>query len=190
MTIFQITQVNVIKTSSSPLKLEIHASGLAATSGWTDPKLDPAATTPEDTILEFNFDAKPPSDISLPVLTPIQAATAIEPPDPVSAITVIGRTNRITIHASQFTQGTFTTFIFGEESVTTHIAGEETFTTLIAGEETFTTFIFGEEHHVTSWIVGEEHPTTLVAGEESATNPQLDDPLGTKIGTGGPFGAF
>ena len=103
MTIFQITQVNVIKTSSSPLKLEIHASGLAATSGWTDPKLDPAATTPEDTILEFNFDAKPPSDIPLPVLTPIQAATAIEPPDPVSAITVIGRTigSRFMLHSSR-----------------------------------------------------------------------------------------
>jgi hypothetical protein len=207
MIIFQVTHVTVIKVSSSPLKLEIHASGLAATSGWTNPKLDPVATPPGDHILEFAFEATPPDGISLPVLTPIQAATEVEPPNPIAGVTVIARTNRITIHASQFSSGQFTTHIAGEENPTTEAIGEEHPTTLIAGEENPTTQAVGEEHpttlpvgeehpttlavgeehptttllgeeHVTTFIVGEEQPTTLWRGEESTTHPQLDDPAG------------
>src|SRR5579863_5794890 len=176
MNIFQVTQVSVIKVSSTPLKLEVHASGMAATSGWTDPKLDPVATPPGDPILEFNFDATPPAGISLPVLTPIQAATEVEPPNPVAGVTVIARTNRITVHVSQFlsSQQPFTTLIAGEENPTTQAVGEEHPTTLQAGEENPTTLAIGEEHP-TTFIAGEENPTTLPLGEEHPTTTLLGE---------------
>jgi hypothetical protein len=183
MLIFEVTQVTVIKASSSPLKLEIHASGFAATSGWTNPKLDPVATPPGDPILEFNFDATPPDGISLPVLTPIQAATEVEPPNPVAGVTVIARTNRITIHASQFSSGQFTTHIAGEEHPTTEAVGPGSLTTLIAGEEHPTTQALGEEHP-TTLAVGEEGPTTLIAGEEHPTTQAIGEEHPTTLPAG------
>jgi hypothetical protein len=183
MLIFEVTHVTVIKASSSPLKLEIHASGFAATSGWTNPKLDPVATPPGDPILEFNFDATPPDGISLPVLTPIQAATEVEPPNPVAGVTVIARTNRITIHASQFSSGQFTTHIAGEEHPTTEAIGPGSLTTLIAGEEHPTTQAVGEEHP-TTLAVGEEGPTTLIAGEENPTTQAIGEEHPTTLAVG------
>jgi hypothetical protein len=220
MNIYQVTSVTVITISSTPLKLQVHSSGLAATSGWTAPVLDPVPAPPGDPILDFNFDATPPPGISLPVLTPIQAATEVDSPTPVAAITVIARTNRITVHSSQFQPGQFTTEIAGEEHPTTLIAGEENPSTTLLGEEHVTTLIAGEENpttqaqgeeHVTTLIageenpsttfVGEEHVTTFIVGEESTTKPQLDDPTGSAGGGfttlavgeeqgGGPFGGF
>jgi hypothetical protein len=178
MNIYQVTSVTVITVSSTPLKLQVHSSGLAATSGWTAPVLDPVPAPPGDPILDFNFDATPPAGISLPVLTPIQAATEVDSPTPVAAITVIARTNRITVHSSQFQPGQFTTEIAGEEHPTTLIAGEENPSTTLLGEEHVTTLIAGEENPTTqaqgeenpsTTLLGEENPTTLIAGEENPT---------------------
>ena len=197
MKIYQVDQVTVTTSSGPPAKLTIHAWGLAATSGWTNPRLDPVTTDSEDQILEFDFDADPPSELALQVLTPIQAETEVEPSKPVSAVTVIARTNRITVHASQFTAAATAGPACGP--FTTHIAGEEQMiTTMMVGEEHhLTTLAIGEEH-VTTLVAGEEHPTTTVKGEESVTNPQLDDPpgpittmmVGEEHHGGGPFGGF
>ena len=187
MKIYSVTLVQVVKISDSPLALSIRAAGFAATTGWKNPRLDPVPTPAGEQILEFNFEADPPSGISLPVLTPISATVDVEPPHPVAAVTVFSRTNSITVHVSEFTHPVaptqttgagLTTHIAGEEHPTTFIAGEEHPTTLQVGEEHPTTFIAGEEHpttlqvgeeHPTTFIVGEEHPTTLAIGEEHPT---------------------
>ncbi|NES83254.1 MAG: hypothetical protein F6K10_18615, partial [Moorea sp. SIO2B7] len=58
MKVFRVSQVSVIKVSESPLVLSIQADGLAATSGWTNPRLDNSADpNPDDSVLEFSFDA-------------------------------------------------------------------------------------------------------------------------------------
>ncbi len=40
MKIYQVLRVFVVKISENPLTLNIRAEGLAATSGWTNPRLD------------------------------------------------------------------------------------------------------------------------------------------------------
>ena len=192
MKIYCITSVEVIRISDNPLALSVRAQGLAATSGWTNPKLDAVATPPGDLILEFNFEADPPSGISLPVLTPIAASAEVEPSHPVAGVIVYGRTNSITVHVSQFTASSpaaqatnaaFTTLIAGEEHPTTYVFGEEHPTTLPIGEEHPTTFIVGEEHP-TTLAVGEEHPTTLIAGEENPTTLPVGEEHPTTLAIG------
>lgn len=177
MKIFQVTQVNVIKQSESPLKLIIQVMGLAASTGWTNPRLDNSADpTPADAVLEFSFEADRPSGIVLPVITPIAASIEVNPSNGADAVIVSSRTNSITVHASEFmtlspTPGTVTTFALGEEDPVP--------STLAWGEESPipTTRRFGEENPITTLAVGEESPIT---------NPRVDDP---RLG-GGPFGNF
>ncbi len=177
MKVFQVTQVTVIKQSESPLRLVIQVMGLAASSGWTNPRLDNSDDpTPADAVLELSFEADRPSGIVLPVITPIAASTEVSPSNEVDAIIVSSRTNSITVHASEFmtlspTPGTVTTFALGEEDPVP--------STLAIGEESPmpTTRRFGEENPITTLAVGEESPIT---------NPRVDDP---RLG-GGPFGNF
>ena len=187
MKIFKVLRVTVIKVSESPLTLSIQAEGLAATSGWTNPRLDNSADpNPDDSILEFNFDADRPSGISLPQLTPIMATVDFEPSNGADAVIVSARINSITVHAGEFlnsgdSPAQPTTLAFGEEDPgpTTRALGEEgpspDFTTLALGEEgpspDFTTQAFGEEEP-SSRALGEEgppqppQPTTRAVGEE------------------------
>ena len=125
MKIFRVLQVSVIKVSESPLTLSIQAQGLAATSGWTNPRLDNSADpNPDDSILEFNFDADRPSGISLPVLSPIMATVDFTPSNGADAVIVTARTNSITVHAGEFinpgdSPAQPTTLAFGEEEPST-----------------------------------------------------------------------
>ena len=194
MKIFRVLQVSVIKVSESPLTLSIQAQGLAATSGWTNPRLDNSADpNPDDSILEFNFDADRPSGISLPVLSPIMATVDFTPSNGADAVIVTARTNSITVHAGEFinpgdSPAQPTTLAFGEEEPSTRALGEEgppqppqpttlavgeedpRFTTLALGEEEPSTRAAGEASQPTTRAVGEEQPefTTLAIGEESS----------------------
>ena len=131
MKVFRVTQVTVIKQSESPLRLVIQVMGLAASSGWTNPRLDNSADlNPADAVLEFSFEADRPSGIVLPVLIPIAASTEVSPSNRADAVIVSARTNSITVRASEFltispTPGTVTTLALGEEgSVPTTLALE------------------------------------------------------------------
>ena len=185
MKIFKVLRVTVIKVSESPLTLSIQAEGLAATSGWTNPRLDNSADpNPDDSILEFNFDADRPSGISLPQLTPIMATVDFEPSNGADAVIVSARINSITVHAGEFlnpgdSPAQPTTLAFGEEDPgpTTRALGEEgpspDFTTQAFGEEEPSSRALGEEGppqppQPTTLAVGEEDPrfTTLALGEE------------------------
>ena len=180
MKIFKVLRVTVIKVSESPLTLSIQAEGLAATSGWTNPRLDNSADpNPDDSILEFNFDADRPSGISLPQLTPIMATVDFEPSNGADAVIVSARINSITVHAGEFlnpgdSPAQPTTLAFGEEDPgpTTRAVGEEEpqFTTYALEEEEPSTRAAGEESQPTTRAVGEEQPefTTLAIGEESS----------------------
>lgn len=200
MRIFQVNQVRVIKYSDSPLKLVVQAQGMAASSGWTNPRLDNSRDpNPADAVIELNFDADRPNDNVLPVLTPIAASITLNLENGADAVIVSARINSITVHASQFicmpSGGQITTLAIGEEGQPTTLAvGEEgpPATTLAIGEEGQpTTLALGEENGPTTLAIGEEgQPTTLAVGEEGGpiTNPLAENsPSGP---SGGPFGTF
>ncbi len=167
MKILQVTQVTVIKHGEPPM-LCIQASGLAATPGWTNPRLDNSADpTPGDAVLEFSFDADRPTDIVPQVLSPISASISITPDNGADAVIVTARTNSLTVHASEFRTASadpapITTLALGEEDpvVSTRALGEEgpVASTRALGEEDFTTLALGEESPVTTLAVGEEEP--------------------------------
>lgn len=206
MKIYQVTDVTVSRQSEKPLTLIIHALGIASSTGWKDPNLDDKGDpNPEDAVFEFNFDAKPPTGMSLQILTPVTATLVVTPKRSVDAVVVNARTNSITVHASEFLGGApalpqpLTTLAVGEEGpvLSTLRVGEEGPSTLGFGEESPTTFALGEEGPRT-FIRGEDGPTTFRLGEEGGstlrfgeegptTDPRLDDPAGP---TGGPFGGF
>src|SRR5436189_127636 len=141
MRIYSVNQVVVVRTSESPLTLTIHAMGMASTSGWTNPRLDPSGDpNPQDAILEFSFEADRPTGLSLPVLTPIQTTVEIKPQNGAYAVIVHARTNSVTVHASAFMG-----------PVQPAPAAQAMFTTLAVGEE---------NPPPTTLAVGEEHPTT------------------------------
>ncbi|NET58648.1 MAG: hypothetical protein F6K47_21580 [Symploca sp. SIO2E6] len=186
MKVFRVLQVSVIRVSESPLVLSIRAEGLAATSGWTNPRLDNSVDpNPDDSVLEFSFDADKPSGISLPQLTPIMACIDFEPSNGADAVIVSARINSITVHAAEFIKPGEqrpqpTTLAIGEEEPTTQALGEESpqqATTLAYGEEEprLTTQALGEEEpQPTTYAVGEEgpqQPTTYAVGEESPQQP-------------------
>lgn len=79
--IYSITSVNLTLIKTKPPSLQITAAGQAASSGWSNPKLEPFVYVmpPPDGIQDYDFVATPPEpgDIVLPVLTPIQAETII-----------------------------------------------------------------------------------------------------------------
>ena len=183
MKVYQVSQVCVVKVSESPLVLSIRADGLAATSGWTNPRLDNSADpNPDDAVLEFSFEADRPSVPSLQVLTPIIASVDFTPTNGADAVIISARTNSITVHATDFiTSGLprppVTTLALGEEGppVTTLALGEEgpQPTTRALGEEDPqpTTLALGEEGpQPTTRALGEEgpQPTTLAIGEEGS----------------------
>ncbi len=182
MKVYQVSQVSVIKVSESPLVLNIQVSGLAATTGWTNPRLDNSADpNPDDAVLEFCFEADRPSGPVLPVLTPIMVCVDFQPTNGADAVIISARTNSITVHAAEFYPG-LTTFAIGEE--------EPKATTLAIGEEEpkVTTFAIGEEEpKVTTLAIGEEEPkfTTLAIGEEEPKVTTLA--IGEE---GNPFGSY
>jgi hypothetical protein len=133
MLIYSVTQVYVVKNEDTK-KLTIHAAGLTATMGWTNPRLVPVEVSvpgrPLDpAILQFNFEADRPEGVTLQVLTPIQAYIEITPQGPVDAVTVYAHTNSVTVHFSSFaTPADASAAARGIQSATTHHMGEHSYT--------------------------------------------------------------
>ncbi|NJK50696.1 hypothetical protein HC931_23555 [Candidatus Gracilibacteria bacterium] len=74
-TILAIAEVNLFVLKSFPSQLQIVASGIAPTSGWSNPQLVPYTyvQAPPDGIYDFDFVATPPQDDVAEVITPIRA---------------------------------------------------------------------------------------------------------------------
>lgn len=214
MQIYSVQDVRVFRKSGKPLELIITATGLAATTGWTNPRLDDSTDPkPADAVFELSFEADRPSGISLQVLTPVSATHVVKPTAGADVVIVKARTNSITVHASEFI-----------DEPTAAPAGAESFTTMAVGEEMPPTFVMpgSEGLFPTTLMFGEEHPTTRRIGEEITTqrfgeegpwtDPRVDDPMAPMLrptfgagedprvsrwpgidpfsGGGGPFGGF
>jgi hypothetical protein len=185
MKIYSVDSVAVLKKSATPLELVIMATGRAATTGWKNPRLDAAADpAPGDAVLEFGFEADPPGGISLQVLTPISASVDVRPGGGADAVIISSRTNSITVHASEFIDGSGTSGLF-----TTLALGEEVPPTLPGAEGGMfpTTLRFGEEHWPTHFV-GEQLPTILRGEHGPFTDPRVDDPMGPVVMPTSPFG--
>jgi DUF1365 family protein len=73
--IYSVTDVRVEVQESAPPVLVVRAGGETNTSGWTDARLSRVVyvSPPEDGIQDYEFEATPPSQGGLDVLTPVEA---------------------------------------------------------------------------------------------------------------------
>ena len=90
--------INIIAILESAIQITV--KGLASSSGWTNPRLEPVANTPqEEGIHEYNFVADPPSGITIPVLTHIEATVQITKiPEDFKGVKVHASTNSLEVH--------------------------------------------------------------------------------------------
>jgi hypothetical protein len=92
----RVEKVTLKIMKSNPPILHIEANGEVVSSGWTDPELVPLVYVqpPPDGIYEFEFVAKPPTGISQPVITPIDADYSWHDfPSDLLGVRVIAQTN-------------------------------------------------------------------------------------------------
>jgi hypothetical protein len=77
--ILEVQDVSVFFDKNTSV-LIIKTSGIVTSSGWKNPRLVPHSfdQLPPDGIYDFDFVAEPPSDISLPVVMPIEANLRLE----------------------------------------------------------------------------------------------------------------
>jgi hypothetical protein len=77
--------------------LIIKTSGTVTSSGWKNPRLVPHSfdQLPPDGIYDFDFVAEPTSNISLPVVMPIEATLKLEPiPDNLKGIKIHAKNSK------------------------------------------------------------------------------------------------
>jgi hypothetical protein len=205
MQILSVLSVIVAKLSGNSLL--VFAVGRVPTTGWTHPRLDRVPSTiPDDRVLEFDFNADPPTGPSGDVVLPITASVEVNPDHPVDAVIVKSRTNSIVVHATEFVSGLggpITTFMIGEEIplinwqaapaspvAPTGTTGPSAAVAPVRGAQSalsVTTFIVGEEGWTSLPFIEEENPTAHAG--ESWTDPRVDDPAARGSGRG-PFGGF
>src|SRR4051812_47259893 len=79
--IMEVTEVKLAVLESFPPQLSIRASGLATTTGWSNPQLVPYETlvVPPDGIYDFDFVAERPTGIVADHVTPIEARYTMKP---------------------------------------------------------------------------------------------------------------
>lgn len=77
-----VDTVTAFKTGKQPTMLVVNVVGRSSSSGWTGGNLSERhyLMPPSDGILDFDFYATPPSQMSLAVLSPVAASTSIECP--------------------------------------------------------------------------------------------------------------
>ncbi|MEM9896827.1 MAG: hypothetical protein AAF789_10695 [Bacteroidota bacterium] len=94
--VFEVKEVNISILESLPPQLLIEASGIASSSGWSNPTLVPTGSQ-KDGIYEFDFMADLPTDGFLTVLTPIEGSHVIQDiPADLKGVKVIAEQNSIT----------------------------------------------------------------------------------------------
>lgn len=99
--IYSITSLHLSLNKKNPPDLIIDAHGETRSNNWTHPELQPwiYVQPPPDGIYDFDFVAEPPSGISNPVITPIQAQYVWQDlPDHVRGIRVHSETNSETAY--------------------------------------------------------------------------------------------
>lgn len=172
MRLFSITSVELALLKSNPPKMSVSVTGMATTSGWTNPKLVPLEEVlSADGILDLDFVAKAPTGIVLQVLTPIAASLIWDgDADRLVGVKVYSRTGE-QVH------------LLGEAGDASGGRGWSGPGWPMGPGTPITTFAVGEESFPTTWRHGEEGmPTTMAIGEEGPkpffgeTDPRVDDP--------------
>ncbi|AXS42296.1 hypothetical protein [Breoghania sp. L-A4] len=166
MKIYAIVDLTLHLNKTNPPQLVVTAHGLTTSSDWSAPALVPLEKTlSPDGILDLEFVAQPPSEISLPVLTPICAVLVVEKDvERIVAVRVFSRTNDMIRFLGVAGPGP-TTLAIGEEAggVTTMATGEED-----GGD--LTTMATGEEEGLAAQR-SRAGPTTMATGEEDGGGP-------------------
>ena len=91
-----ISEAHLSIPAGQTTQLEIAATGMVTTSGWSDPVLVPVEyiTPPADGIYEFTFYATPPKQLAAEVMTPIDATYRMKTvPDDLTGVRIIAETN-------------------------------------------------------------------------------------------------
>jgi hypothetical protein len=99
-TIMEVTEVKLAILESFPPQLSIHASGLATTTGWSNPQLMPYETlvVPPDGIYDFDFVAARPTGIVADHVTRIEAGYTMKPlPETLKGVRVHASQNSKTV---------------------------------------------------------------------------------------------
>lgn len=94
----EVSDVQLMVLESSPLQLEIIASGKVSSAGWTAPKLVPVeyVVPPRDGIYDFTFYATPPKEPGATVITPIDVKHKINPlPADLKGVRILAQNNSI-----------------------------------------------------------------------------------------------
>jgi hypothetical protein len=191
--LFSIAAIELRLLKSDPPQLGVVVHGYAVSTGWTDAELVPLERKlSADGILDLDFVATPPADISLPALTP-QTAELIWTADVnrLVGVRVVSRTGdvvQLLVQQPEPAEGR-TTQIAGESQHPHFAAGRSGATTDAVGEEgpdpamaAPTTLALGEEGGFTTTMLGEGGggypPTTLMLGEEGGGLPPTTQMLG------------
>ncbi len=195
--LFSIAAIELRLLKSDPPQLGVVVHGYAVSTGWTDAELVPLERKlSADGILDLDFVATPPADISLPALTP-QTAELIWTADVnrLVGVRVVSRTGdvvQLLVQQPEPAEGR-TTQIAGESQHPHFAAGRSGATTDAVGEEgpdpamaAPTTLALGEEGGFTTTMLGEGGggypPTTLMLGEEGGGLPPTTQMLGEEGG--------
>ena len=91
--IYAVESVRVRTIEAPSPRLQIEASGISRTGGWTQPTLRPLKERAPG-MLRFEFLAKPPEGIATQALTPVKTTTTIPKPAGYQGIVVLSETNR------------------------------------------------------------------------------------------------
>ncbi|MBW4506282.1 MAG: hypothetical protein KME64_07200 [Scytonematopsis contorta HA4267-MV1] len=86
-----------VSLENNQSSINIKASGNVTSSGWENPQLvlHSFEQPPPDGIYDFDFVAETPSDIDLPVVTPIEVTGKLEPiPDNLKGIRIHARNTK------------------------------------------------------------------------------------------------
>ncbi|MDQ4088066.1 MAG: hypothetical protein M3177_08695 [Pseudomonadota bacterium] len=97
--VYSIESLNISVVKTNPPGLQVHVEGQVTSSGWTSFALNHFVyiTPPADGIYEADMVGEPPSDVSLPVLTPFEHAETRMPfPDDLKGLKVYSATNSVT----------------------------------------------------------------------------------------------
>lgn len=99
--VYSVDAVTLSRQKTNPPVIRIEATGIARSTGWSEPELvqRQLGTAPADGVYEFDFTAERPAGISLPTLTPIKAARALaEPPDDLRGVRIHAATGHKEAH--------------------------------------------------------------------------------------------
>jgi hypothetical protein len=95
--IHEVTEVGAFRTDDTPPRLIVEVSGMAATPGWTNVRLERQTylTPPEDGVQEFDLVGDRPADVAPELLTDVLTDYAGEDEEWITAVRVHGAQNDV-----------------------------------------------------------------------------------------------